>query len=448
MIKLKESYGDLSDYLERHLDSWYGRLNELGDAIEDLGLDVDEINNEYVIVHAAEPDGEDVYCKIRLGGTPRTISLETFEMLESVRRSKKAISEFYRYSYDNQRISNILDKIEQTNDQKKIDKAYDFINRACDNIDDCMETGFYDLSDASWGYGTDYIIEELTDILNESYKRKNGKVLRESDDKITARSFQELISKLENHGYSCEHYYDMKYPESNWLYITKNGDPYEAEFYRYDDGEYELYLHNIHPTKEKNEGCYNIKSMKESYSDIDYDNLWEAYDIAAGVLGYEELCMSLAKAMGDDELMNNLKYIFRTWDIPFMDEDEEDYGLDDYDECLDEANVVGMGGGYPNAYLPKAAKEYLKRKGFQEVNTEIGPCFYMGFTGNDFWEIYIDEQYGGIYVVQEGYELRPTDDIATIDDYDYRDDIDAVINLGNCLSNGEDFDSCLKTFFN
>jgi hypothetical protein len=139
MIKLlKESYGDLSDYLERHLDSWYGRLNELGDDIEDLGLDVDEINNEYVVVHATEPDEEDVYCKIWLGGTSRTISLETFEMLEGVIRSKN--------------------------------------------------------------------------------------VLRESDDKITARSFQELISKLEDHGYSCEHYYDMRYPESNWLYITKNGD--------------------------------------------------------------------------------------------------------------------------------------------------------------------------------------------------------------------------------
>ncbi|MBO7694585.1 MAG: hypothetical protein J6T10_18370 [Methanobrevibacter sp.] len=178
MIKLKESYGDLSDYLERHLDSWYGRLNELQDAIEYLGLDVDEINNEYVIVHAAEPDGEDVYCKIWLGGTPRTISLETFEMLESVRRSRN--------------------------------------------------------------------------------------VLRESDDKITARSFQELISKLEDHDYSCEHYYDMRYPDSNWLYITKNGDPYEAEFYRYRDGEYELYLHNIHPTKEKNEGCYRRKTKKKS----------------------------------------------------------------------------------------------------------------------------------------------------------------------------------------
>lgn len=216
MIKLlKESYGDLSDYLERHLDSWYGRLNELQEAIEDLGLDVEEINNEYVIVHAAEPDGEDVYCKIWLGGTPRTISLETFEMLESVRRSRN--------------------------------------------------------------------------------------VLREYNNKIAATT---------------------------------------------------------------NEG-----------------------------------------------------------------------------------NVLGMGGGYPNVYLPKAAKEYLKRKGFQEVDTEIGPCFYMRFPGNEVWEIYIDEQYGGIYVVQEGYELKPTDDIATIDDYDYKDDIDAVINLGNCLSNGEDFDSCLQAFF-
>ena len=78
---IKESYGTLADYLENHLDSWYGRLDEIGEAIEDLGLDVDEINGEYIIVHATEPDGEDVYCKITLGGTPRTISLEKFEML-------------------------------------------------------------------------------------------------------------------------------------------------------------------------------------------------------------------------------------------------------------------------------------------------------------------------------------------------------------------------------
>lgn len=349
MIKLlKESYGDLSDYLERHLDSWYGRLNELGDAIEDLGLDVDEINNEYVIVHATEPDGEDVYCKIWLGGTSRTISLETFEMLESVRRSKN--------------------------------------------------------------------------------------VLRESDDKITARSFQELISKLEDHGYSCGHYYDITRPDSNWLYIDKNGDPYEAEFYRYSDGEYELYLHNIHPTKRRNESVKRRKQVKE--------NLYRVWYNPYGLDRDEEDFMEVTAETEKEarRLVSSSGYV--------TDVEEIEFKIDPYDECLDEANVVGMGGGYPNVYLPKAAKEYLKRRGFQEVDTEIGPCFYMKFTGNDVWEIYIDEQYGGIYVVQEGYELRPTDDIATIDDVDYKDDIDAVINLGNCLSNGEDFDSCLKAFFN
>lgn len=86
----------------------------------------------------------------------------------------------------------------------------------------------------------------------------------ESNDKITAKTFQELISKLEDRGYSCGHYYDITYPDSNWLYIEKNGDPYEAEFYRYSDGEYELYLHNIHPTKEKSEGCHRRKTKKKT----------------------------------------------------------------------------------------------------------------------------------------------------------------------------------------
>lgn len=171
------------------------------------------------------------------------------------------------------------------------------------------------------------------------------KLIKESDDKITAKSFQELISKLEDHGYSCEHYYDTKYPESNWLYITKNGDPYEAEFYRYSDGEYELYLHNIHPTKEKNEGCHNMKSrkgvksmklMKESQSDIDSYNVWDAYAIASEYLGWEGLCDSLAKGMGTDRLVFLLQEIFKDWEIPFMDDEEseeEDYELDIDEGC-------------------------------------------------------------------------------------------------------------------
>ena len=65
------------------------------------------------------------------------------------------------------------------------------------------------------------------------------------------------------------------------------------------------------------------RSMKESYSDIDYSNVWDAYDVAMGYLGAEEFCEALAKAMGTDELESNLKYIFRVYDIPFGDDEEE-----------------------------------------------------------------------------------------------------------------------------
>ena len=62
------------------------------------------------------------------------------------------------------------------------------------------------------------------------------------------------------------------------------------------------------------------RQIRESYSDIDSNNVWDAYDIALEYLGAEELCGSLAKAMGTDALEENLKYIFRTWDIPFGDD--------------------------------------------------------------------------------------------------------------------------------
>ena len=67
----------------------------------------------------------------------------------------------------------------------------------------------------------------------------------------------------------------------------------------------------------------NRRSMKESYSDIDHNNVWDAYDVAMGYLGAEEFCEALAKAMGTDELESNLEYIFRVYDIPFGDDEEE-----------------------------------------------------------------------------------------------------------------------------
>lgn len=115
---------------------------------------------------------------------------------------------------------------------------------------------------------------------------------------------------------------------------------------------------------------------------------------------------------------------------------------------IKEGNVLGMGGGWPNVYLPKEAKNYLMSKGWTEIELpDLGPCFYMRFTGNDNWEIYIDQQYGGIYVVQEGYDFSPTDDIGTIDDTAYKRDIDDLITLGNCLSNGEDFNTCMNNWY-
>ena len=67
----------------------------------------------------------------------------------------------------------------------------------------------------------------------------------------------------------------------------------------------------------------NRRNMRESYSDIDYSNVWEAYDIALEYMGERELLEALVRAMGTDELEDNLKYIFRVYEIPFM-EDEVD----------------------------------------------------------------------------------------------------------------------------
>jgi len=140
------------------------------------------------------------------------------------------------YSYDNQRIMDILDKIEFTNDDRKINKAYDFVNHACSNIDDCIESGFYDLSEADWAYGTDYIIEELTDILNESTsrsvytKRSKGRRVVESTNgnrmvitvssgisadgfsiTVTDRQDNVVFKDSYSYGYNASH--DRKYAE-------------------------------------------------------------------------------------------------------------------------------------------------------------------------------------------------------------------------------------------
>ena len=112
--------------------------------------------------------------------------------MRQINKKGNHLKEFYRYSYDNQRISGLLDRIESTDNQRKIERAYDFIHRACDNIDDCLQSGWYDLSDASWAYGTDYVIEELTDILNESVCKKRARRLTENDEDV--KRFTQIIA--------------------------------------------------------------------------------------------------------------------------------------------------------------------------------------------------------------------------------------------------------------
>lgn len=68
-----------------------------------------------------------------------------------------------------------------------------------------------------------------------------------------------------------------------------------------------------------------LKRIKESYSDIDSSNAWDAYDLAIEYLGADELCEALAKAMGTDELASNLAYIFRMYEIPFGDDEDDDF---------------------------------------------------------------------------------------------------------------------------
>lgn len=69
---------------------------------------------------------------------------------------------------DNQTIAEILWDIENSGDELKIDKAYSYIDKWCDNLEEVCPDGYYDFTNASWGISEENIIEYLTNILNES----------------------------------------------------------------------------------------------------------------------------------------------------------------------------------------------------------------------------------------------------------------------------------------
>ncbi|MCI9120463.1 MAG: hypothetical protein HFG00_02890 [Oscillibacter sp.] len=58
--------------------SWFGRLEDLTEELEDMGLEVLEANCEYVVV-GYEEDGDDIQLILHLGGTARTIIITNVE---------------------------------------------------------------------------------------------------------------------------------------------------------------------------------------------------------------------------------------------------------------------------------------------------------------------------------------------------------------------------------
>lgn len=61
-----------------NMGTWWGRNEDLIEDLEEIGLEVLEHNDEYIVV-AYEEDEEDVQLQIMLGGTTRTIVIGSVE---------------------------------------------------------------------------------------------------------------------------------------------------------------------------------------------------------------------------------------------------------------------------------------------------------------------------------------------------------------------------------
>ena len=69
--------------LREALDSWYGRLADLIEDIQDAGYDVEEANEEYITASYEDGDAT-VYLDLRLGGTARTITVDSIREIERI----------------------------------------------------------------------------------------------------------------------------------------------------------------------------------------------------------------------------------------------------------------------------------------------------------------------------------------------------------------------------
>ena len=179
-----------------------------------------------------------------------------------------------------------------------------------------------------------------------------------------------------------------------------------------------------------------IIKLNESYSDINNENVWEAYDIALEELGANNLCFAFAKAMGGDNLVDCLQYIFRQENISFGNEDLDEsvdtvtntytlYGEDADGEYVDEITVNS------ESEISDGVKQLFANPEICAVglynNSSPNDCIDVFTKSTDFT---FNEKYGSTKVnegLTNGLELALQDFAQEYGGIDYRD----IVELSN-----------------
>ena len=70
----------MENKLNQMVGNWYGQMQDIFVELNDMGVDVFEANCEYITAgYTDEYEDEVVQVMIRLGGTSRTITIESVE---------------------------------------------------------------------------------------------------------------------------------------------------------------------------------------------------------------------------------------------------------------------------------------------------------------------------------------------------------------------------------
>lgn len=119
-------------------------------------------------------------------------------------------------------------------------------------------------------------------------------------------------------------------------------------------------------------------------------DVWDAYDKAIEMLGAEELCMSLAKAMGTAELEDNLRYIDRMYELDLWNEHEDE----DEDEDMEES--CHRRGRRLNEGFPRELRGGRDSKRYATRASLVNKALHLGAQKLDSREEVLDVKDGQI----------------------------------------------------